>query len=256
MGYNGTSRGMLGLWDPNFPDIDLPLIQSAGVFGYCPDFANNHRAAVVGYTENTEGNSYAGFFHAVGANAQPNIAVYANAANSTADNFVGYFVGEKSYFSGKIGIGNTQPSVKLDVNGAVNCTGGTCSSDYRWKKDIQPLNNTLDKINQLRGVTYAWRTDEFPEKDFTENRQIGVIAQEVETIYPDLIHTDNKGFKSMDYMSFTAILLEGVKELDEENKVLKQQIEALENQVAKINQLEAAIQALSTQANDEKQAEE
>ena len=55
MGYNGTSRGMLGVWDNNFADVDLPLVQSAGVLGYSPSFSNNDRAAVYGYSESTAG---------------------------------------------------------------------------------------------------------------------------------------------------------------------------------------------------------
>ncbi len=132
--------------------------------------------------------------------------------------------------AGEVGIGRNNPSVKLDVNGAVNCTGGTCSSDIRWKKDVKPLENALENISKLEGVSYLWRTNEFPDRDFSEERQIGLIAQEVEKIYPDLVKTDNEGFKSMDYMSFTAVLLESVKALKNENEEMRKVIEEMDEE--------------------------
>ena len=136
--------------------------------------------------------------------------------------------------AGFVGVGRDNPTVKLDVNGSVNCTGGTCSSDIRWKKNILPLNNTLSKIQQLRGVSYYWRTNEFPDRDFNKSKQIGVIAQEVEKVFPELVKTDNEGYKSMDYMSLTAVLLEAMKaqqaqieQLKEERADLKADVELL-----------------------------
>ena len=146
--------------------------------------------------------------------------------------------------NGEVGIGQANPSVKLDVNGSVNCTGGTCSSDERWKKDIQPLQNSLANIQKLQGVSYYWRTDEFPNKDFNQTKQIGVIAQEVEKIYPELINTNNEGYKSMDYMSLTAILLEGLKEQQQLIEQQSQRIIELEQQMEKINQLEVMMEEM------------
>jgi len=155
--------------------------------------------------------------------------------------------------AGEVGIGRNNPSVKLDVNGAVNCTGGTCSSDIRWKKDIQPLTNVLSNIQKIRGVNYYWKTSDFPDRDFTSDKQIGVIAQEVEQVYPELIKTDNDGFKSMDYMSLTAILLEAVKEQQNEIDALKEMNAQktrkngdLEDRIEKI---EALLQISSTAKN-------
>ena len=155
--------------------------------------------------------------------------------------------------AGEVGIGKDNPSVKLDVNGAVNCTGGTCSSDVRWKKNILPLENVLSNIQQLRGVSYDWKKLDFPEKDFGKEKQIGLIAQEVEAIYPELIRTDEEGYKSMDYMSFTAVLLEATKALTTENEDASKKIEALEKEnkellilIAKIN---TDLSLIKTQLN-------
>lgn len=143
--------------------------------------------------------------------------------------------------AGEIGIGRNNPSVKLDVNGSVNCTGGTCSSDVRWKRDITTLDNTLVNISKLRGVSYFWRNSEFPNRDFDKDKQIGVIAQEVEKVYPELIHTDNEGFKSMDYMSLSAVLLEATKQQQIILEKQQEEIDMLKNKVSEYDSLRAEI---------------
>ncbi len=124
--------------------------------------------------------------------------------------------------AGEVGIGRNNPSVKLDVNGSVNCTGGTCSSDERWKRNIVTLPNVIENIKQMRGVSYFWKTKEFPDQNFKNDKQIGLIAQEVEKVYPELVKTNEEGYKSMDYMSLTAVLLEAVKEQQKEIEALKE----------------------------------
>ncbi|WP_299440108.1 tail fiber domain-containing protein [uncultured Aquimarina sp.] len=147
--------------------------------------------------------------------------------------------------AGEVGIGRNNPSVKLDVNGSVNCTGGTCSSDVRWKRNITALPNVIENIKQMRGVSYYWKTEDFPDQNFTTDRQIGLIAQEVEKVYPELIKTNNEGFKSMDYMSLTAVLLEAV-------KAQQAQIDELKNKVDEIDQLKEMITAMQEQTRENK----
>lgn len=148
--------------------------------------------------------------------------------------------------AGEVGIGRNNPSVKLDVNGSVNCTGGTCSSDIRWKKNIQKLTTPLANIQKLRGVSYYWKTKAFPDRDFSDDKQIGLIAQEVEQIYPELIKTDNEGYKSMDYMSLSAVLLEAIKEQQNEIEALKKQNN---QQLSTNNELEARLERIERQLN-------
>jgi hypothetical protein len=143
--------------------------------------------------------------------------------------------------NGEFGIGKDNPSVKLDVNGSVNCTGGTCSSDIRWKKNVRPLSNSLSNILKLEGVNYDWRTDEFLDKNFSSKKQIGFIAQEVEKIYPELVRTDNEGYKSMDYMSMTAILVEAMKEQQQAIDQLEAENVQLKAQINRIDKLEAML---------------
>lgn len=123
--------------------------------------------------------------------------------------------------NGRVGIGTTTPSYALDVTGDTHTTGyfrspnGTIqTSDIRFKKNIEPIENALDKILSLRGVTYDWRRDEFPGRKFNDKHQMGVIAQEIEKQFPEAVITDaNDGYKSVNYSSLVAPLIEGMKAL-------------------------------------------
>jgi len=110
-------------------------------------------------------------------------------------------------FKGNDG-GSTITALTLNMSDAGAATFNnnvTAYSDERLKDNIQTLESGLDKVNQLRGVTYT--------KDEKEN--IGVIAQEVEKILPEIVLTadDEMGTKSVDYSRLTAVLIEAVKEL-------------------------------------------
>ena len=112
---------------------------------------------------------------------------------------------------GNVGIGGTvSPDYTLDVQGTLRAYGITDASDRRLKTNIQTIDNpnTLENIQKLRGVTFEWKNS-----DFGTGTQVGMIAQELEEVYPDLVETDNDGFKSIQYGKFTAILLEAVKDL-------------------------------------------
>ena len=64
---------------------------------------------------------------------------------------------------------------------------------------------------KLRGVSYYWKQDEFPEKNFDRFKHYGFIAQEVEKIIPDVVGTDDNGWKAVRYTGFTPLLVEAVK---------------------------------------------
>ena len=130
--------------------------------------------------------------------------------------------------SGMVGILDTTPSYTLDVNGTFRAFGITDSSDIRWKKNITNLETPLDKLAKLRGVRYQWNQEAYPDKNFAPGMQIGIIAQELEEQYPELVDIDSDGYKSIQYGKLTAVLLEGIKELKQENDILKQRIASLE----------------------------
>lgn len=115
--------------------------------------------------------------------------------------------------NGRVGIGTIQPREKLEVVGNICYTGtiGACS-DERYKKNFSNIESPLAKVQQLNGLYYDWKQEEFPNRQFTDARQIGVIAQEVEAIFPEIVLTGDDGYKSVDYGKLTPILLEAIKE--------------------------------------------
>jgi len=147
------------------------------------------------------------------------------------------FIGTKGNFltvlgNGNVGIGTEDPgNYRLYVAGNAYSTGSWSGSDIRWKKDVEPLTNSLEKISMLNGVSYYWRTDEFPDMNFSEKKQIGLISQDVEKIVPEIVSTSSDGYKSISYEKISAILIEAVKELKEQNRLLQKKVESLEKEV-------------------------
>jgi hypothetical protein len=112
-----------------------------------------------------------------------------------------------------------------------------CSSDLRYKKNIIPLENSLSNILKINGVRYDWKQEEFPEKHFSDRNQIGFIAQEIEKIFPEMVFTDEKGFKSVDYARLTPVLVEAIKELNFRNEKLEIKNQKLESRLDKIEMM-------------------
>jgi hypothetical protein len=147
---------------------------------------------------------------------------------------------------GRVGIGMAPTGVAmLEVNGNLKTAGITETSDIRWKKDIKTL--SLAKVGQLRGVSYNWRKDEFPDKNFDNKEQIGLIAQEVEKIYPQLVDTDALGFKSVQYSKVVALLIEALKEQQSEISSLKAEVSKMSALEGKVNALTALVEILAKQ---------
>jgi hypothetical protein len=82
-----------------------------------------------------------------------------------------------------------------------------------------------EKIAKLRGVTWEWRED--APADAKEQPGMGVIAQEVEKVFPELVTTDDQGRKKVEYEGLIAPLIEAVKELDERVQSLEEEIAVL-----------------------------
>ena len=82
----------------------------------------------------------------------------------------------------------------------------------------------------IGAVYYDWRTQEFPDRNFSKEKQIGVIAQEVEKEFPELVETNGDGYKSVDYTKLTPILIEAVKTQQSQIKELKDEISELKKE--------------------------
>jgi len=129
----------------------------------------------------------------------------------------------------KVGIGTDTPGDELYVVGDITATGAiTELSSLKYKTNINQLSDALKKIRNLRGVNYIWRTDEYPEMKFSEDQQVGLIAEEVEKIVPQLVHADNNGEKSIDYGKLSAVLIEAIKDQQKIIEDLSKRVEELE----------------------------
>ena len=85
------------------------------------------------------------------------------------------------------------------------------SSDIRFKENIQPIENALEKISKISGNTYDWKAENKIEHGY-EGNDVGVIAQEIEAVLPQLVQTRENGFKAVKYDKLVALLIEGIKE--------------------------------------------
>jgi len=113
----------------------------------------------------------------------------------------------------------------LDVTGAIRATGDVTafySSDKNLKENISNIENSLDKVSKLNGVYYNW-TKEAQEKHshFGEEKEVGVIAQDVEAVLPEIVATREDGTKAVRYERLCAVLIESIKELKKEIEELK-----------------------------------
>lgn len=105
----------------------------------------------------------------------------------------------------------------------------TFYSDIRLKKNIELIENPTEKLLQIQGVYFNWNMNEYPEMGFTNEKQIGVIAQDVEKLFPELVSEDADGYKQVDYEKITVILIEAIKQQNEEIVDLRFKINQLED---------------------------
>jgi hypothetical protein len=128
-------------------------------------------------------------------------------------------------------------STPLCLTPVAGTSGGVISrcnpSDVRLKTNLTPLTNVLEKLNYVRGVSFEWNETYKSIGGSSVGRELGVIAQEVETVFPEVVTQLDNGYKTVDYSKLTAVLIEAVKELKAENDALKQRIERLEKTTAK-----------------------
>lgn len=167
---------------------------------------------VAGYASATgTGTRYGVYGYAIGG--ENNRGVYGYAP-TTANSYAGYFSGNV-YVSGTV----------------------SAPSDARLKKNIENIPNALSAVLSLTGVSYKWKTsDELATPDYFKEgdsynmpagKQVGLIAQEVEEVIPEVVSTNREGYKSIDYSKLTPYLIEAIKEQQRMIDELKTEIEEL-----------------------------
>ena len=124
---------------------------------------------------------------------------------------------------------------RLQIGGQAHATAWSTASDTRIKKDVHVINGALDKVMGLKGVSFKYRNDEYPNLQFDDNIHIGFIAQDVEKVIPELVINSNtpNGLKSLDYGRFTPLLVEAIKEQQKQINDLKAQLNTLSSNLSK-----------------------
>ena len=139
-----------------------------------------------------------------------NYGIYGHATNSGSGGaYAGYFSGD------------------IHVTGDITYDGSIYNpSDIRLKENIAPLENAGEKISSLKAVYFNYK-DKSPS-----DREIGVIAQDVEKVLPELVSTNSDGYMAVDYTKLAPVLIEAVKDLMAENKQLKQRLDVMEKKLS------------------------
>jgi len=116
--------------------------------------------------------------------------------------------------TGGVGVASISSAGTAHFNGDVVAS---CSSDERLKDNKKNIENALEKVESLNGVEFDWND----KQDIYEGHDIGVIAQEVEKIAPEIVNTRDNGYKAVKYEKLVPLLIEAIKELSNEIKELK-----------------------------------
>jgi len=180
--------------------------------------------------------------------------------NGSRNIFLGYRAGcssDYSKVSNKLVIANGKERTdklitgdfstdKVTIHGDIHASGVLTHSDARLKKDIQPLTHALDSILQLEGKTYRWKED----TTFANKQDIGLIAQDVEKVFPEFVAEDERGYKAIAYSKLTAVLIEAMKEQQGQMISQQQQMTAQQDQIAALEQENTQLKTIMAEQMD------
>ena len=144
------------------------------------------------------------------------------------------FVDQGAYLetSENVHIGATgNPSIELKVTGQIYCTDNITayySSDISLKDNIRPIESAIFKVKQIRGVTFDWN-EKSNKLQQEKGHDVGLIAQEVEKVLPEVIQIRKDGIKAISYEKVVPLLVEAIKEQQVTIENLIKRIELLEN---------------------------
>lgn len=133
-----------------------------------------------------------------------------------------------SYFriSGNMGVGVSNPDVRVAINGTCKATKFLETSDASLKEGVQSIDGALGAVMRLGAVEYTLKDDgETPSR---RRRDLGLIAQDVELVLPEVVHTDPDGAKAVAYTRIIPVLLEAIKEQQHRLHDLEESLERAE----------------------------
>jgi hypothetical protein len=175
-------------------------------------------------------------------------------SNTSSNIFIGNQAGYNETGSNKLIIENSSSGTPLvygnfdgdvfRINGNVEATVFNTVSDISLKRNITQLTDAAEKLMLIRGVYFDWNQSEETGLLLKDGRQIGVIAQDVEKVYPEIVMINDKGYKMVDYTKLTPVLLEAIKEQQQqidsfkaENGELRSELQSLREKVDRIESL-------------------
>jgi hypothetical protein len=193
-------------------------------------------------------NTFVGYFAATDAGHAGITNATAIGANALVTQSNSLVLGGLGSNAVSVGIGTSAPDttlqvvgdIKVGTSGTNGCLkdfsgagiAGTCSSDARLKTNVRPFGPVLDRVALLQPVRFDWRVKEYPQYHFGEGRNSGLIAQDVEKVFPEMVAADERGFKTVNYSELPYLTLAAVGELKAENDELRARIAALEKLLA------------------------
>ena len=215
------SAGLIGLHDQNGGSLSLSYFQISFVYGlYHAGYGWQYGTGAYNGSNSTTPTPSGAEYQEYLVSIQPYqdaltaaIAAYnaAVAAKAVAQSNVTSANADVLAAQNALVAANQLAASYAGIDGAfatVLADGFNCASDARLKKDIVPLEGALDKIDSIRGVHYHWI-----DASQSQSRQVGVIAQEIQAAYPELVMEGGNGFLSVDYPKLTAVLIQSIKEL-------------------------------------------
>jgi trimeric autotransporter adhesin len=214
-----------------------------GALGFNTSGGNNTAVGMLALYYNATGNSNT----ALGYGAGPDISS-TNLTNSTAIGYGAVVSQSNSLVLGSagvnVGIGTATPSNVFTIAqgaGQAISDGWSVYSSRRWKTNIQTLHGALEKVEQLRGVSYDLQAN--------GKHQVGVIAEEVGAVVPEVVTWEKNGkdAQSVDYSRLTALLIEATKEqqalIHEQQEQLKAQRAQIARLASQVKTIQASIKA-------------
>ena len=213
---NGLNFGQMASWNRSFMGMNVKASGTSGRLTRIASSTTDYPVAIAfGYQD------VAGFASEDSKGGINFITVGSNLSGDIdPDTYSRMYI----HKGGNIGINDTTPSYKLDVNGTIRATADVIAySDRRVKDNIETIENPLEKVKELRGVSYTRNDIE------DKSTKIGVIAQEVEKVLPEVVEQDNEGKYSVAYGNMVGLLIESVKEQQKQIDELKSEIKELKD---------------------------